>query len=310
MSANKVVLRAIVAGTLIALAGCATNDGDGAGHRQLNPNRIDDAVPKEEPQVRAGNPPVYVINGKQYRTLKSHRDFKQAGYASWYGTKFHGRNTSNGEKYDMYAMTAAHKTLPIPCYVRVARQDNGKSIVVRVNDRGPFVDGRIIDLSYAAATKLGITLTGTAKVQIEAINVGKYRNKDLRRAAPVEHQISTRESIYRAPPTSASAASFEPASGQASTAAPPPNKPASAPLHAQLPRGHFVQVAAFRSFDSSLITLKRYRELGLQPMLVQLEEKNLPFKLWIGPQGNKAESVAVQIQLRSQGLESGFIVRN
>jgi rare lipoprotein A len=310
MSANKIALRAIVASALIALAGCATHDGDGAGHRQLNPNRIDDAVPKEEPQVRAGNPPVYVIKGKQYRTLKSHRGFKQAGYASWYGTKFHGRNTSNGEKYDMYAMTAAHKTLPIPCYVRVTRQDNGKSIVVRVNDRGPFVDGRIIDLSYAAATKLGITLTGTAKVHIEAIDVGKHRNKNLRRTAPLANETSTRDSVYRAPPTSASATSFEPASGQAPAAAPPPKKPASAPLHAQLPRGYFVQVAAFRSFDSSLITLKRYRDLGLQPMLVQLEETNFPFKLWIGPLENKAESVAVQTQLRNQGLEPGFIVRN
>jgi rare lipoprotein A len=310
MSANKIALRAIVASALIALAGCATHDGDGAGHRQLNPNRIDDAVPKEEPQVRAGNPPVYVIKGKQYRTLKSHRGFKQAGYASWYGTKFHGRNTSNGEKYDMYAMTAAHKTLPIPCYVRVTRQDNGKSIVVRVNDRGPFVDGRIIDLSYAAATKLGITLTGTAKVHIEAIDVGKHRNKNLRRTAPLANETSTRDSVYRAAPTSASATSFEPASGQAPAAAPPPKKPASAPLHAQLPRGYFVQVAAFRSFDSSLITLKRYRDLGLQPMLVQLEETNFPFKLWIGPLENKAESVAVQTQLRNQGLEPGFIVRN
>lgn len=305
---------AIAAFSLLLIGGCASNDGDGAGNRKLNPNRINDAVPKDEPQVRAGNPPSYVIKGKKYRTLKSHVGFKQLGYASWYGTKFHGRLTSNGEKYDMYAMTAAHKTLPIPCYVRVTRQDNGKSIVVRVNDRGPFVEGRIIDLSYAAATKLGITLSGTAKVHIEAIDVGKYRTKDLRRTAPVRSAEIQRTSVYATPPTTASATSFEPVNEQPKPSAPhaatseiPAEK---APTHAQLPRGYFVQVAAFQNFDNSLGTLKRYRELGLQPLLVQLEGKNFPFKIWIGPQGNKDQSIAVQNQLESKGLKRGFVVRN
>lgn len=310
MSATKTGFAWILAGALLVLSACATNDGDGAGHRKLNPDRIKDAEPRDEPQVRAGNPPVYVIKGKQYRTLKSHHGFKQAGYASWYGTKFHGRNTSNGEKYDMYAMTAAHKTLPIPCYVRVTRDDNGKSIIVRVNDRGPFVDGRIIDLSYAAATKLGITQSGTAKVHIEAIDVGKYRQKDLRRTAPTS-ATSTATSVYRTPPTQATAGSFEPSSKprQAKPNLVPPSPPGS-PVHAQLPRGYFVQVAASRDFDGALANLKGYRGYGLQPLLVQLESGDFPFKIWIGPQGNKEQAIAVQSRLKEKGLEPGFVVRN
>lgn len=312
MSATKFAIGTIIGAAALALSGCiTTDDGDGAGHRRLNPDRIEDARPKDEPQTRAGNPPVYTIRGKQYRTLKSHIGFKQVGIASWYGTKFHGRNTSNGEKYDMYAMTAAHKTLPIPCYVRVTRQDNGKSIVVRVNDRGPFIDGRIIDLSYAAATKLGMTKTGTAKVHIETIDVGRSRTKDIRRTAPTPKPTT---SVYTSPPTTASATSFEAPSRPMPAQAPaqPAPQPASSTnrVHAQLPEGYFVQVGAFVDFKNALAALKRFREHGTQPLLVQLETSNYPFKIWIGPHGNKEQSLAVQSQLKKKGLESGFIVRN
>jgi rare lipoprotein A len=118
----------------------------------------------------------YVVNGKRYEPMQSHRGFVQEGMASWYGKDFHGKSTSNGERYDMYAMTAAHKTLPLGVYVKVYNKTNGKNIIVRVNDRGPFVKGRIIDLSYAAAKKLGVDVTGTAPVRIEALGYSAGRS--------------------------------------------------------------------------------------------------------------------------------------
>ncbi|QSX29189.1 septal ring lytic transglycosylase RlpA family protein [Shewanella cyperi] len=131
-------------------------------------SQIEDAHPRYEPYSAQGNKP-YTVLGKYYQVLPSGENFRQSGIASWYGQKFHGHLTSNGETYDMYTMTAAHKTLPIPSYVRVFNLDNQKQIIVRVNDRGPFHEGRIIDLSYAAAHKLGVLQTGTARVQIETI---------------------------------------------------------------------------------------------------------------------------------------------
>ncbi|MFO7984065.1 MAG: septal ring lytic transglycosylase RlpA family protein [Desulfuromonadales bacterium] len=115
----------------------------------------------------------YMVNGKRYDPLRSHEGFVQEGLASWYGEKFHGRKTSNGEVYDMHAMTAAHKTLPLGIYVRVRNRDNGREAVVRLNDRGPFVKSRVIDLSYAAAKKLGVDGPGTAPVRVEALGYKK-----------------------------------------------------------------------------------------------------------------------------------------
>ncbi len=135
-------------------------------------DEIPDAVPKDVTHSKYGNPDSYEVRGKKYYVLDSANGFKQKGEASWYGTKFHGRRASSGETYNMYAMTAAHKTLPIPCYVEVKNLNNGRKAVVRVNDRGPFHDGRIIDLSYAAATKLGVVATGTAPVEIRVVTNG------------------------------------------------------------------------------------------------------------------------------------------
>lgn len=129
-------------------------------------------VPETTPSGQ-GNPSSYVVFGQRYHVLDSSEGFVQRGIASWYGTKFHGRKTSSGEVYNMHAMTAAHKTLPIPVYVHVKNLDNGRSIVVKVNDRGPFIDGRIIDLSYAAAKKLGVDGPGTANVEISVLEAGE-----------------------------------------------------------------------------------------------------------------------------------------
>ena len=133
---------------------------------------IPDPVPRTEPRSRYGNPRSYVVNGKQYFTLSSARGFTQRGIASWYGRKFHGRRTSSGETYDMHKMTAAHKTLPLPTYVSVRNLATGREIVVRVNDRGPFHGDRILDLSYAAATKLGFARRGTGLVEVRALEPG------------------------------------------------------------------------------------------------------------------------------------------
>jgi rare lipoprotein A len=131
---------------------------------------VPDAMPRIEPRSRYGNPPFYDVFGKRYYVLSSSVGYWERGVASWYGPGFHKVRTSTGEPYDMYGMTAAHKTLPLPAYVRVTNLQNGRSIVVRVNDRGPFVGNRIIDLSYTAAAKLDMLRNGTALVEVRAID--------------------------------------------------------------------------------------------------------------------------------------------
>jgi rare lipoprotein A len=131
-----------------------------------------DAIPKPEPKSRYGNPPFYDVFGKRYYVLSSSADYVERGVASWYGPGFHQVRTSSGELYDMYGMTAAHRTLPLPAYVRVTNLQNGRSVVVRVNDRGPFVGNRIIDLSYTAAARLDMLRDGTAMVEVRSIDAG------------------------------------------------------------------------------------------------------------------------------------------
>ena len=147
--------------------------------------RTPDAVPTPEPRSRYGNPASYVALGRTYRTLPSSRGYVERGIASWYGRKFHKRLTSSREPYDMFAMTAAHRSLPLPTYVRVTHLENGRSAVVRVNDRGPFHPGRIIDLSYAAAVRLGIAETGSGPVEVRAIELDRDGvSRPASRAAP------------------------------------------------------------------------------------------------------------------------------
>ena len=171
MSADKQLftLSALMLTLSGLLVSCGVRDGAPSSYNR-DWDEIPDAVPKEEAHSKYGNPDSYEVFGKTYYVLDSSKGFKQKGKASWYGTKFHGRRASSGETYDMYAMTAAHKTLPLPTYVEVKNLENGRTAIVKVNDRGPFHDGRIIDLSYAAATKLGVVASGTAPVEIRAID--------------------------------------------------------------------------------------------------------------------------------------------
>ncbi|MCG8609182.1 MAG: septal ring lytic transglycosylase RlpA family protein [Pseudomonadales bacterium] len=159
--------------SMILLQACTTSrysmDKDAAPESGFDASNIPDAIPKHEKRTIAGNKSPYTILGKTYHVLDTEKGYRETGMGSWYGKKFHGYHTSNGEVYNMYKMTAAHKTLPIPSYVQVKNLDNGRTIVVRINDRGPFHEGRIIDLSYAAAQKLGYADKGTARVEVTAL---------------------------------------------------------------------------------------------------------------------------------------------
>ncbi len=185
---------AILVALLVLFAGCATQPPDArktagkdsktaappsryavahdfAPLRPISPDEVFDAVPQADPLLAVGNMSPYVVDGVSYEVLDNYRGYREQGIASWYGAKFSGHETSNGELYDVYLPSAAHKSLPIPSYVRVTNLDNGQSLVVRVNDRGPFHSDRLIDLSYAAAVKLGYMEKGTARVEVAVIDV-------------------------------------------------------------------------------------------------------------------------------------------
>lgn len=187
----------IISSVVITLSGCMANKKPapatsqkkakrykleqdiGPHHNEPIPNitKIPNAIPKHEPKSKIGNPKTYTVFNKQYSVLPSSKGYKARGTASWYGKKFHGYKTSNGDVYDMYGMSAAHKTLPLPTYAKVTNLKNGKSVIVKINDRGPFHEDRIIDLSYAAASKLGILANGTGNVEIHAINTADIAPK-------------------------------------------------------------------------------------------------------------------------------------
>jgi len=192
------LLRGLVVLLMVLLAACAGKTKpavktapepvDGPSSRPLTAAQVKDAVPRVEPLSRYGNHSPYEVFGKKYRVMASSRGYVQRGTASWYGSKFHGRRTSSGEPYDMHLATAAHKTLPLPTYAEVTNLDNGKMVVVKINDRGPFKDNRIIDLSYGAALRLGVIATGTAPVEVRAIDPSSLRYASVNRqpASPAQ----------------------------------------------------------------------------------------------------------------------------
>ncbi len=181
-------LIALFACSVLLLAACAgdkakkqdKSGADGPSSRQISAGDVRDAVPRDEPLARYGNHSPYSVLGKTYTVLPSSKDYHERGIASWYGSKFHGRRTSSGEVYDMHLATAAHRSLPLPTYVEVTNLDNGRKMIVKVNDRGPFHAGRIIDLSYAAAIRLGVDKTGTARVDVRAIDVNISRQSSVK----------------------------------------------------------------------------------------------------------------------------------
>ncbi len=187
--------RGFIAAMLVVLtvAGCSAlpqkpstapfEPADGPPPMPIDAASIPDAIPRAEPLSRYGNPASYVVFDRRYEVLTSSTGYVERGIASWYGSKFHGRRTSSGEPFDMYAMTAAHTSLPLPTYAEVTNLANGRTIIVKINDRGPFKHNRLIDLSYAAAAKLGITQQGTGMVEIRAIDPVDWQNNATRLAA-------------------------------------------------------------------------------------------------------------------------------
>ena len=173
----RIVAPALLCAAL--LAGCSAPPPDSRYERSqdaaplepVSPEQVADAVPRPDPLLAAGNRSPYTVNGVTYEVLQDYRNYSEQGIASWYGAKFDGYETSNGETFDLYKATAAHKTLPIPSYARVTNLENGREVVVRVNDRGPFHEDRLIDLSYGAAVKLGYMERGTARVSVEIIDL-------------------------------------------------------------------------------------------------------------------------------------------
>ena len=158
-------------------------DADGPSSRSLRPGDVRDAQPRPEPRARYGNRSPYEVLGKRYTVLDSSKGYAKRGIASWYGSKFHGRNTSSGEPFDMHLATAAHRSLPLPTYAEVTNLENGRKVVVKINDRGPFHGDRLIDLSYAAAVKLDMATSGTARVEVRTIGFG--RSEPVRPAVKV-----------------------------------------------------------------------------------------------------------------------------
>ncbi len=168
---NKLIKSLSITVLLLNINACNMSDSqDGPPRYPVDLSHVKEPIPKVEPKSKYGNPEAYSVFGKKYKTMKASDDFSETGKASWYGTKFHGKRTSSGEKYDMFELTGAHKSLPLPTYARVTNVDNNKSIIVKINDRGPFHDDRILDLSYAAAAKLGVLGKGTANVKLTTIN--------------------------------------------------------------------------------------------------------------------------------------------
>lgn len=274
----------------VTLVGCGTAplvDVKDSGPKQpLSVDHISEPVPRAEPRTRAGNYTPYTVLGKTYHVMDNPRGFRQRGVASWYGNKFHGRQTSNGEIYDMYAMTAAHKTLPIPSYVRVTNLANNRSIIVRVNDRGPFHDDRIIDLSYTAARKLGYANAGTANVTVEYIDPEQY---------------SVTQPGYTAPVTNTSV------DGVA---------PAPTPVDAggyQLPEGTFLQVGAFGALKSALAMQKKLDALTYYPVIVlkpgQVRAyRDKLYRVQIGPIDNNLALITIQDKIIKANLPEPHVV--
>lgn len=170
--------------SVLLLSACAGDKGkepgDGPSNRRILAADVQDAIPQNEPRARYGNHSPYTVLGKTYTVLPASKGYHERGIASWYGSKFHGRRTSSGEPYDMHLATAAHKSLPLPTYAEVTNLDNGRKMIVKINDRGPFHKGRIIDLSYAAAIKLGVDKTGTARIDVRAIDVETSKRRSVK----------------------------------------------------------------------------------------------------------------------------------
>jgi rare lipoprotein A len=257
------------------------------------PGSVPDAVPRIEPRARNGNPPFYNVFGKRYYVLSSSVGYWERGVASWYGPGFHKARTSTGEPYDMYGMTAAHKTLPLPAYVRVTNLQNGRSVVVRVNDRGPFVGNRIIDLSYSAAAKLDMLRNGTAMVDVRTVEPSTPPPVITASVVPLAAPASPAATAAAAAPASAAPSAAAPAgSGTAATSS-----------------ALFVQAGAFSDPANAERLAERLRGGNYGKVVVrddQIAGRKM-YRVRIGPVPSVAEFDRVVAALERAGVKDAHL---
>ena len=263
------------ASLLVVMTACAqfpTQDHGPAS--PVNVSNVPNAVPRYEPKSPYGNSPTYTVNGKTYHVLPSCAGYHERGIASWYGTKFHGSRTSDGDIYDMYTMTAASKVLPLPCFVQVTNLKNGKTAIVKVNDRGPFVANRIIDLSYAAAARIGMLGRGTALVDVAAVMPGES-------------------------PKTAIAESSPPAQKTGEAAVGPVGRPLI-----------FLQVGAFANRSNAEHVLQKLRLAAVTPAFILTEIQNgvTFYKVRIGPLPDVSRVDTLSAQLQTLGFNDAQVV--
>ena len=278
---------ALLIASLLAACGGLPIPSGGDGPDAKPPPRlaeVPDAEPPIEPIRNGGPNKPYEVLGRNYVPMTQDRVFRERGLASWYGRKFHGRRTASGETYDMYAMTAAHPTLPLPSYARIRNPANGREVIVRVNDRGPFHKGRIVDLSYTAALKLDL-LRGVAPVELERITFAEIRSGAWRRDRPAP------EGPERAEPAQAVATLPAPAEAAVPEAAPPDVEALTMRPLASAPRGFWIQLGAFRQKDGAESFQRRVTDEleWLSPLLAVFVEPPL-FRLQAGPYASRDEA--------------------
>ncbi len=276
----------LLAALAVLLTGCVS---DAPERPAEEATEAPDAAPRDAPRSRHGNPESYEALGRTYHVMDSAEDdFTQEGLASWYGEKFHGRRTSSGTPYDMHAMTAAHRELPLPTWVEVTNLDNGRQAVVKVNDRGPFVDPeeRIIDLSYAAASRLGITERGTAPVRLRVVETSTAAETAEEQEAPVDREADTASSSPTPSGTATALSSLEAVE--------------SLPL--------YLQAGAYSRRDNAEQVRSQVRELGATVSIEPVErEAETLHRVRLGPLEDLAEADQLRERLRELGIES-FIV--
>lgn len=288
------------------VAGRYSMQHDQGPDTDIDVNVIPDAVPKIEPRTIAGNMSPYSVLGKTYSVQFNTRGFSQTGYASWYGKKFHGERTSNGEIYNMFAMTAAHKTLPIPCYVRVTNLDNNKAVILRVNDRGPFHDDRIVDLTYTAAKKLGFHHMGTARVRLDVVNTGEIQTAPIAAFKPAPAgKIAPVDARFPSSKIDSIKASGTPAGTRPIVSSAPKVKAGSPdvipPTYLQV--GSFSTQMAAQNLQKTLQGSTHY-----PIVLIPVEGKNL-FRVLIGPFAQNSEIQVLKQQLIAKKLSNPYIVQ-
>jgi rare lipoprotein A len=265
---------------------------------------VPDVVPRSEPRSRSGNPPFYDVMGKRYFVLSSNVGYVERGVASWYGPGFHKVRTSTGESYDMYGMSAAHKTLPLPAYVRVTNLQNGRSVVVRVNDRGPFVGNRIIDLSYTAASKLDMLRNGTAMVEVRSLDAAPAPAS----ASALEAPITAADSAPTAAPLTASP--LETVSPAASPAAASPASAAGSTVaQVAIPAALFIQAGAFSDPKNAERLVEKLRGGGYGKIFVRDNEiaGRRMYRVRIGPVPSVAEFDRIVAALERVGVNDAHL---